>query len=164
MKTNKIKITGVIGLLLVSMIFGSCELVTLEKPEDEPVIFEPTTLPESVTAFNDALHGGSSKSWSTISFTLAGLSGLQDCRLDDIIEIKVDGTYSYNGGAVLCGAEDNEQVRTGTWKVINNGTSIVFDEATNREYTATVNGFEQNTLSISGQYIGLAIKGIYSAN
>jgi hypothetical protein len=163
MKTTKIRLTGFIGLLIVSLNFSSCELVSLEQPPDEPEIFEPTTIPGSITEINAALHGGSSKRWSSVSFTLAGLDGFQECRLDDIIEIKEDGTYSYNGGNTLCGAEDNQQIKTGTWKVIDNGASIVFDESSPREYTATVNGLDENSLSISGQYIGLNIKGIYNS-
>lgn len=164
MKIDKFSLSGFIILLIASQILSSCELVNLEQLEENPDIFEPTTIPESVDAFNVAFHGGSSKSWSSASFTLAGLDGFQDCRLDDTIEIKADGTYSYDGGSILCGAEDNQQVKTGTWKVINDGNNILFDEGTEREYTAIVNGFDQNTLSISGQYIGLNIKGIYTAN
>jgi len=164
MEIYHVKITALVGLVITSLILGSCELATLEQPQDEPEIFEPTTIPGSIAEFNAAFHGGTSKSWGTASFTLAGLDGFQNCRLDDKIEIKADGTYSYNGGAVLCGAEDNQPVRTGTWKVINEGTSILFDEATEREYTAIVNGLDKNTLSISGQYIGLNIKGIYTSN
>jgi len=164
MRINKKRITGVAVLLIAGLIFNSCQLITLEQPESEPEIFEPTTIPGSISIFNDAFHGGNTKNWSAVSFTLAGLGGLQDCRLDDTIEINVDGTYSYDGGDTLCGSEDTQQVRTGTWKVINEGANILFDEDTQREYTATVNGFDQNTLSISGQYIGLSIKGIYTSN
>ena len=66
------------------------------------------------------------------------------------------------GDPPLCGAEDTEQIREGTWEVIDGGAMILFDVATDREYTALLGGIDKNNLSISGEYIGLAIKGIYS--
>jgi hypothetical protein len=164
MKIGKFSYAGFTLVLIAGMMLSSCNLVSLDEVVDKPEVYDPTTIPGSIEEFNAAFHGGSSKSWATVSFTLAGLSGIQACRLDDTIEINADGTYRYNGGVVLCGAEDNQKVKTGTWEVINDGNNILFDEGTEREYTAIVNGFDQNTLSISGLYLGINIKGIYKAN
>ena len=58
--------------------------------------------------------------------------------------LRSDGTYTYDGGANLCGAEDNVRMRTGTWRLINNGNNILFDEGLSNEYTANVEGLEDN--------------------
>ena len=129
--------------------------------EEGRAFIEPATLPATVDEFESEFHGGSQKAWRALSFTLAGLEGLQDCRLDDVMLIDAAGTYQYDGGENLCGAEDTEQTRTGTWEITGDGRSITFDSGTVREYTVEVNGFEGDVISLSGQYIGLAIKGIY---
>ena len=164
MKINLTIILSFTVVLIAGFTFNSCQLITLEEPLGDIDIFEPTTIPDSIADFNEALHGGSAKSWKCASFTLAGLEGIQDCRLDDIIIIKADGTYSYDGGVVLCGAEDDQRIRNGTWEVINGGRSILFDKDFKREYSAAVVGLEQSTLSLTGGYLGLSINGIYTSN
>ncbi len=163
MKTNQNRL--MISVLLMALV-SSCNLTQLESPGSEEgrrSFTEPTTLPETVSGFENQFHGGSEKSWTALSFTLAGLDGLQDCRLDDVMLIRADGTYTYDGGETLCGAEDTEQMRAGTWAVTDEGRSLVFDEGTVREYTVTVNGLEEDIISLSGRYVGLAIKGIYES-
>ncbi|MCG8318791.1 MAG: hypothetical protein MI921_04770 [Cytophagales bacterium] len=149
--------------------FIACELTTLEESgtEDDDMIiqvFEPETIPSSITEFETMFHGDTQITWSAISFTLAGFEGLQNCRLDDTIIVMADGTYQYDGGEVLCGAEDSQRFRSGTWQIINNGNNILFDEGTSRQYTARVNGLEDRTISLSGEYLGLEIRGIYTSN
>ena len=158
---NRIMISACIMALI-----SSCNLTQLDTPADgegSRSYIEPATLPATVDAFENEFHGGSQKTWRTLSFTLAGLDGLQDCRLDDVMLINADGTYQYDGGETLCRAEDSERIRTGTWEVNDDGRSITFDRGTVREYTTTVNGLESDIISVSGQYIGLAIKGIYTS-
>lgn len=149
--------------------FTSCELTTLDEPgaemENEIMeVFEPQTVPSTIAEFETMFHGNSQLTWSATSFTLAGFEGFQNCRLDDMIIVNADGTYEYDGGDVLCGAEDSQQNRTGTWEIMDNGNNILFDRGTNREYTARVNGLDDNTISLSGEYLGLEIKGIYTSN
>ena len=149
--------------------FTSCELTMLDEPsngiDEEPIgVVGPETIPSSITEFETLFHGDTQITWSAISFTLAGFNGLQNCRLDDLIIVNADGTYEYDGGDVLCGAEDSQRNRTGTWEIIDNGNNILFDEGTNREYTAKVNGLEEGTISLSGEYLGLEIKGVYTSN
>ena len=66
-------------------------------------------IPADSVEFAALLHGNSSRVWSAEQFTLAGLNVFQSCRLDDQIQLINDGTYSYDGGDLLCGAEDNQQ-------------------------------------------------------
>ena len=151
---------------LLSLFFTitSCEVVDLEQPAQEAdAVMEilPSTIPSTIEDFENNLHGGTERLWATNSFTLAGLEGIQDCRLDDVVMIKSDGTYVYDGGQNLCGAEDNVRMRTGTWRLINDGHNILFDEGLPNEYTADVEGLEDNRLVLTGQYIGLVIRGVY---
>lgn len=142
----------------------ACSLVELDEPLDEdPMdgIDIPTTRPTTIEAFNMAFHGGSERSWTAISFQLAGFDGFQGCRLDDTMMINADGTYEYDGGENLCGAEDDTRMKTGTWEVINGGRNVLFDQGTSNEYMAEVNGFENGVIALSGQYVGLEIMGVY---
>lgn len=152
-----------VTLLLIAT---SCDLVDLDdpantnEPADEPML-APQGLPSSMSEFNTLFHGDTEKSWSTISFTIASMEGLQGCRLDDSMTINADGTYVYNGGSQLCGAEDTQQNRTGTWSISAGIDQLTFDEGTDRSYTARLDALVQDTLVVSGTYIGLEIRGIY---
>lgn len=165
MEINKKFFSSVLGLVLVAATMVSCELTTLKEPSevDQVTIFEPEVFPQTMAEYRAELHGETSKKWTNTTFTLGGMDGFQDCRLDDTININGDGTYTYDGGDILCGAEDNEQSRTGTWEIINGGANIIFDKGTEREYEANVTGLQDNTLAIEGKYLGLTVKGIYSA-
>lgn len=152
-----------VTLLLIAT---SCDLVDLDdptntnEPADEPML-APQGLPASMSEFNMLFHGNTEKSWSTISFTIASMEGFQGCRLDDSMIINADGTYAYNGGSQLCGAEDTEENRTGTWRVNDSLDQLTFDEGTERSYNASLDALVQDTLVVSGTYIGLEIRGIY---
>lgn len=160
------KYTKLAYSILFFLLFSitSCEVVDLEQPAqeaDEMMEILPSTIPNTIEDFENTLHGGAERAWATNSFTLAGLEGVQDCRLDDVVMIKSDGTYTYDGGDTLCGAEDNVRMRSGTWRLLNGGNNILFDEGTANEYTADVEGLEDNRLVLTGQYIGLLIRGVY---
>lgn len=160
------------GLALSILLgFTSCNLATLNDPivegeeqteQEEERVTGPNSIPD-LTEFETLFHGNSQKVWAGAAFTLAGFNGFQDCRLDDIITVNADGTYSYDGGNNLCGAEDNVRTRTGTWRILNNGDNILFDEGTNRQYEADVVGLVQDTIRLSGDYLGLEINGLYIA-
>ncbi|MEM7109529.1 MAG: hypothetical protein AAF519_14985 [Bacteroidota bacterium] len=151
-------------LSILLFLFTSCEITQLNQPEDDnsaEVIQAPTELPSSSIVLENEFHGGGERVWETISFTFMGVGGIQDCRLDDQMTINVDGTYTYDGGSTLCGAEDSERMRTGTWEVTNDGRNIIFDAGTVDEYTADVTGLDNDMIAISGQYIGLDVSGVY---
>ncbi len=171
MNSKRIKILGYGFILSIVLGISSCELASLDDPivegeegqeQEEDRVTGPSTIP-SIEEFEMLFHGGSEKIWAGEAFTLAGFDGFQDCRLDDVITINADGTYLYDGGGTLCGAEDNEQTRNGTWRIVNEGDNIIFDEGTSREYQADVVGIVQDSITLSGDYLGLEINGLYIA-
>lgn len=173
MNIKRVKISNY-GLILIVVFFGmsSCDLVSLDDPiaENEQAqedtsdkVTGPNTVPTTVEGFQTILSGEVEKMWSGEAFTLAGFDGFQDCRLDDQVVINVDGSYKYDGGSDLCGAEDNQQNREGTWRITNDKGSIVFDEGTDRQYEASIVGLSQDSLTISGSYLGLDVNGLYIA-
>lgn len=103
------------------------------------------------------------KEWKTSLFTLAGSTTFTDCRLDDIMLLFKDGTYNYQGGK-LCGAEDNEMNRNGSWELDYSNKKIYFDKGSSNEYVAEVIGLLNNELRVKGAYMGMEIRGLYKTN
>ena len=87
--------------------------------------------------------------------------GSHDCRLDDEMEINPDGTYLYNGGASLCGNEDNQRLRTGTWDMDENLTFVIFDKNQSHEFRANLNFLSDTMIALSGNYQGIPVSGEY---
>lgn len=169
MNLKKNKILNYAWALLLVAAISSCNLATLDDPivegeeqleEEEDRVTGPDEIP-ALAEFETLLHGDSAKIWAGAAFTLAGFDGFQDCRLDDVMTVNADGTYTYDGGNDLCGAEDNERTRTGTWRILNDGNNILFDEGTERQYEADVVGLVSDTIRLSGDYLGLEINGLY---
>mgnify|MGYP001800914520 CR=1 FL=1 len=161
----KFRVLSLIAVLVGAI--SSCEVIKLNQQDDEDTMDQvviPSTPPESSEQLEILLHGGDERAWATISFTFLGVGGIQDCRLDDSMMVNNDGTYEYNGGENLCGAEDSERIRTGTWEVINDGNNIVFDRGTVNEYMADITGISDDMIAISGEYLGLDLTGIYQIN
>lgn len=143
---------------------SSCDVVEFAQTAAEDrasLIVEPTTLPASEVELEQAFHGGDTRIWQTISFSFANIDGLQECRLDDQMTINADGTYEYDGGNTLCNGADNQRNKTGTWEITNQGKNILFNAGRQDEYLADVTGFDDDLLAISGQYMGLTIRGIF---
>ena len=148
--------------------FAACQLVELEEPgpgetdSEAQLITGPTTVPADEATFLEYLHNGTDgmRTWSAKGFTLFGLRGFQSCRLDDEVSINADGTYTYDGGVELCGTEDNERTKSGTWELGENNT-IIFDPGTDQAYEAKVTGLDQGEIVLSGTYLGLEIRGQY---
>ena len=156
----------IVGALLIS----SCEIVDIKIEEgmdegEKQLIYGPSQIPSEEETIALFLHRGNAKFWTSEGFTLSGVSGFQQCRLDDVIVLKEDGTYQYNGGEILCGAEDNQKLKTGTWEInFDEGTLLIFNPGTQNEYQALVTGLEENTIVLSGSYFGLEVQGIYVSN
>jgi hypothetical protein len=149
-------------LLLVAFlasVFSSCQVASLESTEEIKAMVPPT-----LQEFEQFYHNNTQKKWLCQSFTLAGLDGLQGCRLDDTMTILSDGTYTYDGGTNLCGAEDSQRIKTGNWKILNNGVNIIFDEGSPTAYTVNVIILESQKIVLRGTYFGLEINGTYRAN
>ena len=155
-------------LCIAALTFAACD-----KSDDEPQ--ENTETPEAQIEAGDivasdslalklSIDDGSSKIWKTEAFTLAGSTIFTGCRLDDEMEFNEDGTYIYNGGADLCGAEDNEQVKTGTWEIDFQNQSIIFDRGTSRQTAALLIGQNDNELRLQGSYMAMEVRGVFSAD
>ncbi len=143
-------------------LFPGCNLVTLEDGSVEGIVAGPRTVPSSEEQIESILVGDSKRTWKAYQFTLLGNAGFQNCRLDDQMVLSIDKSYSYNGGQVLCGAEDNKEFKSGNWFVQND--KLIFVENEQTQYAAQILGLVQDTLVIRGTYLGLEIKGLYIAN
>lgn len=110
--------------------------------------------------FRTLLSDTTSKTWDASFFTLLGME--QPCRFDDVIVFIEDGTYQYSSGPNLCGAEDNQSSRTGTWEINYSTETIVFDKGSSDEYTADVIGLSEDELRLKGTYMGMEVRGLYS--
>ena len=167
-------LTSIVIFSIVLIGFSSCELVELEEmqqqvgmqdpmdPEDPVESLVPTSIPNNTDTVMQYLTNGTIKTWNALAFTIEDISGLQQCRLDDVIELNIDGTYTYDGGNVLCGAEDNTQTRQGTWMFSMEDLELVFDEGTPNETVTELTGLDKNSVAISGSYFGLDVLGVYN--
>ena len=105
--------------------------------------------------------------WRTSKFSWAGIFASSDnhtCRLDDMLTLANDGQYTYNGGNELCGNEDNQQLKTGTWVLDENLGFILFDKDTNKAFKATIDFYQPEMLSLSGSYMGILVSGEFVPN
>ncbi len=123
----------------------------------------PTTIPSSESEIMSLLHDDSNKVWDSEGFTLLGMSGFLPCRLDDKMTLAADGTYIYNGGTSLCGAEDNTRIKEGTWELAEDLASIIFTEGSN-SYAAKLIGITTDQITLCGDYQGLEINAVYTSN
>lgn len=150
------------------LLFASCEVLEfnsrLETPFGTDLIEGPDTTPADEGLFIAFLHGATSKVWSAQGFTIAGLSGFQDCRLDDTIELFANGSYSYQSGTLLCGAEDNQTTRSGTWELLFEQGIIQFETGTNETFQAVIVGLDLDNIVLSSTYLGLSIEASYQTN
>ncbi|WP_420385180.1 lipocalin family protein [Roseivirga sp.] len=149
-------------ILLTSL--SACSVVDLENGTQNTVE-SPVGLPATAAELNDALVGDGSRIWSAKSFNLEGMVGVQACRLDDTFRFFADGTYRYDGGETLCGGEDSQRIRTGTWQMDFDELTITFDVTTNLQSEAKLIGLSDDTMELSGTVTvfgeNLDIRGIY---
>ncbi|MBD99327.1 MAG: hypothetical protein CMO34_05745 [Verrucomicrobia bacterium] len=109
------------------------------------------------------IAGDNIKVWTSNRFTLSGSTLFTSCRLDDIMTFNRDGSYRYDGGSQLCGAEDNRRIRTGRWTSDFDNKRIIFDKGSSREYTADIIGFSDTELRLRGSYMSMEVRGEYQA-
>lgn len=120
----------------------------------------PTTSSELMTI----LAGSENNTWDATGFEINGIKGFQNCRLDDQILLNSDGTYSYNGGEDLCGAEDNVKTKTGTWEANFGNRTLTFDKGTDRQATGEIATATDIKLILRGDYMGWELTGQYEIN
>ena len=167
--------------VVLSIFAASCEIVSApgfdseggnggpQPPAEIPI---PTTVPTDSAQFASFLFADSvlSANWEAIEFTIDlrvfGEVSL-DCRLDDVIQLNADGTYSFDGGTLLCEADgtdpfdDNIGSREGTF-TFDVATSTLSFELDGNTFEGTIDGLSQNRLVIEGAYDDQAIRGVYA--
>jgi hypothetical protein len=158
---------ALLTLSAAALIFVACA----ENEDEGPAnMAADTTIGETeITAadsvnFKTLIDGGASKTWMASAFTLAGLTTFTSCRLDDEMVLNADGTYTYDGGVNLCGAEDNQQMKSGTWTLDFSNTMLLFDVGTPNQASALVIGLTENEIRLDGSYMAMEVRGVYTAS
>lgn len=120
----------------------------------------PTTIPGSEDQFKLLLHGTEKNQWMAKEFTLEGL-GTQDCRLDDMMILRQDGTYQFDGGKMSCGGDDVVS-KSGVYRIDYDNKKLIFDE----EVAVNVSGLAQGVIALDGTVsifgISMKISGVYT--
>ncbi len=123
---------------------GPTEEETRLRTLDEENMVEP---PSDSAQLAQKLHGDVSKTWSTVAFTIEGMDGLLDCRLDDIMVLSADGTYRFNSNGTRCGMEDAE-TKAGVWSFDEEALTLTFDDG----FTASISSLTDSQIVLSGVY------------
>lgn len=150
-------------ILLTIIFLSGCNIVELEEAANPvtdgsqeinttQVNLGSRSIPGESVAFGQMLHNNDSKVWIANQFSIEGLDAFLDCRLDDTITLFVDGTYMYDGGNNLCGADDNQRMRTGNWTFNFETSSLVFEPGSAEETSATVVTLDNNVLTFTSIY------------
>ncbi len=153
------------SIILLVALATSCDLIELQQPPavlraDDMTNSGPLSLPATRNEAEGLFAGNQGKTWQAIGFTLMGIEGMLECRIDDRITIDTNGTFLFDGGDNLCGAEDNKKNRSGEWEINENASEIIFN-LDGKNYTAQITGLVEDTISLSGSYLGLEINGLY---
>ncbi len=159
-------------VILAGFFLAACDVVQLEQlnatdSEDgsltEDELQGPSTVPSTAEEVLSLLHNGTEKAWEAEGFTIFGMSGFLSCRLDDNMILAADGTYRYDGGVVLCGAEDNTRFKEGTWELSDDLQTITFVEGS-ETFRADLMGLTTDQITLRGNYQGLEVNGVYTSN
>ena len=149
---------------VIVIAFGACNVMSIEPLGSENNISFENIYPNSIENANTILTGSGTRSWSSNSFTIEGISGFQPCRLDDQIVMNMDGSFSYDGGDVLCGAEDNMQIKSGSWNLNYTTRTLTFVPNTGDPVELYIEMLTDQEVVFSANYIGLDILGKLSKN
>jgi len=155
-----------VATILIS--FGACDVVSIDSgmlpsESENSIVFEDL-YPTSVANAHSVLTGAGSRSWSVSSFTIENISGFQQCRLDDQIVMNTDGSFAYDGGGLLCGAEDSDQLKSGTWSLDYTTRTLTFVPDIGDQIELYVETLTGQEVVFSTSYIGLDILGKLNKN
>ena len=141
----------------------SCSVVVEESSDLEVsgITFDDS-FPNSVIDVNAYLLGGSSRTWTTVGFTIDGVVGFQNCRLDDQIQLHDNQTYDYDGGDMLCQAEDNQKLKSGTWELDASNRRLTFDKGTDTEAVFYIESLTADEIVVSSQYYSWKVMGSFT--
>lgn len=149
-------------LLLISICAG-CSVVEVEQStEERSDINVDGTFPNSAIDVNEYLLGGSSRTWTTLEFTIDGVEGFQQCRLDDQIVLHEDNTYNYDGGDSLCGAEDDQKLKSGVWAIDVDKRTLTFDGGSAREAVFYIESLTEEAIVVSSHYYSWKVMGKFT--
>lgn len=150
--------------IICLFIMAACSVVEEDRGDSsgtQTISFE-NIYPESIIDANAYLLGGASRTWSTVAFTIEGISGFQNCRLDDEITLMDDNTYRYDGGTMLCGAEDNQKIKTGSWDFDEGSRTLTFDRGTTRESVFYIESLTAGEIVVSSYYYNYEVVGKFA--
>ncbi|WP_420582007.1 lipocalin family protein [Reichenbachiella sp.] len=150
-------------LLWMGLVLCACSVVEEGQmdAENSAINFDGT-YPNSAIDVNAYLLGGESRTWTTLEFTIDGVSGFQNCRLDDQIQLNSDKTYDYDGGDMLCGAEDNVKLKSGTWEVDVDNRMLTFDSGTDHEAIFHIESLNAEEIVVRSQYYSWEVLGKFT--
>jgi hypothetical protein len=86
--------------------------------------------------------------WSSTEFTTDLWTLEKDCRKDDLLIFKADGTYATDEGATKCNATDEQTSEASPWKKSGSTLTITEDGI---DYNVTINKLDDSSLVITGQ-------------
>ncbi|MEO9805823.1 MAG: lipocalin family protein [Reichenbachiella sp.] len=148
---------------LLTVITG-CSVVVEEgndASESNTITFE-NVFPNSLIDANTYLLGGGNRTWTTVAFTIEGVNGFQNCRLDDEIRLNEDNTYAYDGGTMLCGAEDNQKIKSGTWEIDAPSRTLTFDKGLDHESIMYIESLTSEEIVVSSHYYSWKVVGKFT--
>ena len=161
-----------ISAYLLLICIGACSSFDQEafnkgvQDGQEPDYTMPTEVTSDEDQFKLLIHGVEKNEWIAKEFTLEGLLGFQDCRLDDTMTLRQDGTYEFDGGVMSCGGDD-VLVRSGVYIQDYINKRLIFDEGTSDEVVMQINGLDQGVIAVSGQVaifgVPMTVQGVYTA-
>ncbi len=148
--------------LILALLTVSCGVVSLdEQAAGDTIAIDPAQYPENNQTLTTALTDNTSKSWSTTGFNYHIVKRFQACRLDDTITLLADNTYQYDGGDLLCGAEDDTRKKSGTWEANYEGRKLTFDKGTSHEVELYIEEASENQIIVSATYMNVKVVGRY---
>ena len=170
MKTMKKAILKTLFIGSIGLVFLACEKSSVDPNDNTNNTTENPTedntnqssdYPNDEAEFNTALYNDVSKTWGNGLFEVLGVDvGFEDCRYDDQITLKSDGTYDYNNGSNLCG--EDVASKTGYWESDFINKTITFDKGTADENTAKIIKLTEDNLVVNGYWNGLELHGNYT--
>ena len=142
--------------------FQSCGVVSLdEQVRSESIQISTSEYPMTEADLMIALANDETKKWEATGFTMQLIDNFQSCRLDDVLSLNNNGTYNYDGGNVLCGAEDNERLKSGVWELNYQERKLIFDRGTSEEVELYIEEASDTKVIVSSTYMQLKVVGRY---
>lgn len=156
---------SLLSSLFCVVALAACSVVVEETTgdidESSNITFE-NVFPNSIIDVNAFLLGGDSRTWTTVAFTIEGVNGFQNCRLDDQVQLNADNTYTYDGGSMLCGAEDDQKIKSGSWQLDADARTLTFNPNTEEESVFYVESLTEEQIVVSSHYYNWKVVGKFA--